>query len=282
MQLKKSHAISTSLIPVQMWMWVELKPPQSWTLLASVGTSENPGQNPAHDLFSGLAFSEGQNCNNSDPETIESKGNKDTARRKVFGEHPLFPFFTIIKQITHFKLLQLTTLCYIGVRNRSILCEATGTLRLRQCWTFDSCIGLSIWLPSLTSATCSSPARLACHPFAALCYSPFPALWPHVSGSTSGTNKLRLTHSVLEQEKSCCPLLLRGARLQDPNSRPASQQHFPLTSAEMLLPCVWKRQTGDVHLKSQASACLFIFIILAQTHDGKQGYTSVIGRDINR
>lgn len=72
-------------------------------------------------------LSEVQNCNNSDPETIESEGNQDTDRRKVFGDHPFFPFFTIIKQISPFKILQLTKLCYIGVRNRSILCEAMGT-----------------------------------------------------------------------------------------------------------------------------------------------------------
>lgn len=46
-----------------------------------------PGQNPAHDSFSALALSEVQNCNNSDPESMECKGNQDTGRRKVFGEH---------------------------------------------------------------------------------------------------------------------------------------------------------------------------------------------------
>lgn len=75
-----------------MWMRIEIKPPQSQEILASAGTSESPGQNPVHDSFSALVFCKVQNCNNSDPETIECKGDQDTARRKVFEEHRLFHF----------------------------------------------------------------------------------------------------------------------------------------------------------------------------------------------
>lgn len=71
---------------------------------------ENPEQNPAHDVAD-LALSEVQNVNNSSSDTIESKGNQETAKSKVYGEHSLFPFFATVKQISPFILLQLTTLC---------------------------------------------------------------------------------------------------------------------------------------------------------------------------
>lgn len=117
-------------------------------------------------------MSEVQNCNNSNPETMESKGKQDTARGEVCGEHPPFPFFTIIEEISPFRLLQLTESCSVGVR--SILCEAMVTSRLGQFGSLDSCLGLTIRVPSPMPATCSSPARLAHHPVTALCYSPCP------------------------------------------------------------------------------------------------------------
>lgn len=106
---------------------MEIKPPQRWEILASAGTSENPGQNPAHDSFSALAFCEVQNCNNSDPETIECKGNEDTAQRKVFGGHLLF------HSLSSLNKSHISNFCVVLVLETGMLCVKTSDIQL-FCW----------------------------------------------------------------------------------------------------------------------------------------------------
>lgn len=125
------------------------------------GTSENPGQNPAHDSFSALALSEVENCNNSDPEAIECRSNQDAASRKVFGECLLFHSLHSLNKshISNFVLYWCKKLeCFVWSHGH-----------FREHWTFDSFVGLGVQFSSLVSATSSSPASLAQHQCASGC-----------------------------------------------------------------------------------------------------------------
>lgn len=122
-----------------------------------------------------------------------------------------------------FKKSHLSNFCswlyYIGVRNRSILREATGPLgnfgllTVVLAWVS----GCPPWPLPLVPLQPGWHVPLSQHCATA----PFPALWPRVSGSAWGTNHLRLTHRVLEQQKGCRP-------------------------SETLLPRAWERQRGEI------------------------------------
>lgn len=192
-----------------------------------------------------FGFSEVQNCNSSHSETTESKDNQDTAKRKVFRQHPLFPFFTIIKQISRVKLVQLTALCYIGARNRRTLCEAMSILRLRQFWALSwesGCHHRHLPLfPLKTGLHITLSQHCAAAPLCSF-VAPGIRVGPTCQQTVFNTRHPRAGEKLLSFAAQRCTLA----------SRPASQQHLPLPPVcsvalrETLLPRAWKRQTEGV------------------------------------